>query len=54
MPKAVEKRLKETAQRKFPDDKERQNAYVYGALRHKTRWTPIRIKRKTRKEGAND
>jgi len=30
MPKALEKKLKHDAREKFPHDKERQNAYVYG------------------------
>lgn len=32
MPKAVEARLKREAAEKFPDDKERQDRYVYGTL----------------------
>ena len=32
MPKKVEEKLKRQARRKFPKDKERQDAYVYGTL----------------------
>jgi hypothetical protein len=39
MPKAVEERLRKEAERKFPNDKKRQNAYIYGTLR-KTGWKP--------------
>ena len=46
MPKALEQKLKREAKKKFPKDKERQNAYVYKTLR-KTGWTPT--KRKTKK-----
>ena len=46
MPKALEQKLKREAKKKFPKDKERQDAYVYGTLR-KTGWTPT--KRKTKK-----
>jgi hypothetical protein len=33
MPKELEERLRAEAQRRFPDDPQRQNAYVYGALK---------------------
>lgn len=33
MPKALEAKLKAEAERKFPGDETRQNAYVYGTLR---------------------
>ena len=46
MPKVLEQKLKREAKKKFPKDKERQDAYVYGTLR-KTGWTPT--KRKTKK-----
>ena len=39
MPKKLEKELKREAKKKFPKDKERQDAYVYGTLR-KTGWKP--------------
>ena len=45
MPKAVEKKLKAEAARKFPRNKERQDAYVYGTLR-KMGWKPKRDKRR--------
>lgn len=32
MPAALERKLKAEAQRKFPGNKERQDAYVYGTL----------------------
>lgn len=39
MPKKLEEKLKKKAQKMFPGDKERQNAYVYGTLR-KQGWRP--------------
>lgn len=39
MPKQVEEKLRREAIRKFPNDKSRQNAYIYGTLR-KIGWTP--------------
>lgn len=33
MPKEIEDKLKKEAEQKFPGDKRRQDAYVYGALR---------------------
>jgi len=33
MPKKLEKELKAGARKKFPGDKERQDKYVYGAMR---------------------
>ncbi len=39
MPKAMEKKLKAEARKKFPKDKKRQDAYVYGTMR-KTGWKP--------------
>jgi len=44
MPKQLEKVLKKEAKKKFPGDKERQDAYVYGTLR-KTGWVPEREKK---------
>jgi len=32
MPRLIKKKLQTTAKKKFPGDKERQNAYVYGTL----------------------
>lgn len=40
MPKQLEKRLRQEAVKKFPGDKERQDAYVYGTLRRVTGWKP--------------
>jgi len=39
MPKELERKLKAKARKKFPGNKERQDAYVYGTLRD-TGWTP--------------
>lgn len=39
MPEKMEKELKAKAKKKFPKDKKRQDAYVYGTLR-KTGWKP--------------
>lgn len=39
MPKALENKLQREAAQKFPGDKERQDAYVYGTMR-KTGWKP--------------
>lgn len=39
MPVKMEKELKAQAKKKFPKNKERQDAYVYGTLR-KTGWKP--------------
>ena len=41
MPKALERKLKAEAQRKFPGNRKRQGKYVYGTLR-KTGWKPSR------------
>lgn len=41
MPEELERKLWQKARRKFPGDKERQRAYVYGTLR-KTGWKPSR------------
>ena len=32
MPRKVERRLRREAERKFPSDKEKQDAYVYGTM----------------------
>jgi hypothetical protein len=40
MPKKLEKKLKTQAKKKFPKNKKRQNAYVYGTMRKKTGWKP--------------
>lgn len=40
MPSEIEERLKREAQRKFPGDKKRQDAYVYGTMRTKFGWKP--------------
>lgn len=39
MPTKVEAKLREEAKKKFPGDKERQNAYIFGTLR-KLGWKP--------------
>lgn len=33
MPKLLEKNLRAKAKKKFPNDKEKQDAYIYGTLR---------------------
>jgi hypothetical protein len=40
MPQLLERKLKAEAQRKFPNDKERQDAYVHDTLRRRFNWTP--------------
>lgn len=42
MPKQAERRLRREAQRKFPGDREQQDRYVYGTLRHRFGWKPAR------------
>jgi len=44
MPKKAEEALRREARKKFPGDKERQDKYVYGALRNMG-WTPSTQKR---------
>jgi hypothetical protein len=39
MPIELERKLKEEAEHKFPNDKERQNRYIYGTMR-KLGWHP--------------
>lgn len=39
MPKVIEEKLRKEAERKFPGNKQRQNAYIYGTLR-KVGWKP--------------
>ena len=48
MPKELERKLRAQAKKKWPKDKERQDAYVYGTLR-KIGWEPKRPKRKKRR-----
>ncbi len=45
MPLDLEIKLRREAEEKFPGDKKRQDAYVYGALRN-TGWRPFKSKRK--------
>ncbi len=45
MPKEVEDKLKEIARKKFPGNKERQDAFVYGTLRSHFNWKPEREKK---------
>jgi len=45
MPKKLERKLKAKARKKFPGNKKRQDAYVYGTLR-KTGWTPSTQKKR--------
>lgn len=49
MPKKLEEKLKKKAQKMFPNDKEKQNAYVYGTLR-KTGWKPEGEERRHRRD----
>lgn len=42
MPEELEKKLRAAAEKKFPGDSERQDRYVYGALRDHG-WTPPKI-----------
>ena len=39
MPKKMETELREAAKKKYPKDKKKQDAYVYGAMRRRG-WTP--------------
>lgn len=39
MPKQVEASLRKEAEKKFPGDKQRQNAYIFGTMR-KLGWKP--------------
>ncbi len=45
MPKKAERELRKQARKKFPGNKERQDKYVYGALR-KMGWKPSHQKKK--------
>ncbi len=40
MPEKMERKLKAEARKKFPGNKERQGAYVYGTMRKTTGWKP--------------
>lgn len=44
MPTKVEKKLREEAQKKFPDNPQRQDAYIYGTMR-RLGWKPEREKK---------
>jgi len=48
MPKKLEAELKREARKKFPKDKERQDAYVYGGMRN-IGWVPSHQKKKGKK-----
>lgn len=50
MPDALERELQAEARRKFPKDKKRQNAYVYGTMR-KLGWVPGKRKRSNTRRG---
>lgn len=45
MPEELERKLRAEAAEKFPNDRERQDAYVYGAMR-KIGWKPQRERRR--------
>lgn len=49
MPEKAEQQLRQEAEQKFPADTARQDTYVYGALRHKLGWKPVRIKKTHKK-----
>lgn len=49
MPEEIERQLRAEAEQKFPGDKERQDAYVFGTLR-KMGWRPGVPWRKKRKD----
>jgi len=49
MPEELEAKLWVIARRKFPNDEERQRAYVYGTLRDMG-WKPSREKKRKRKK----
>lgn len=42
MPKKIENALKKVAKKKYPGNKAKQNALIYGTLRHKYGWKPKR------------
>jgi hypothetical protein len=44
MPELLENKLRAEAKKKFPNDKERQDAYVYGTLRRRG-WKPQQEKK---------
>lgn len=44
MPKALERKLIREARRRFPNNKDKQNAYIYGTLR-KLGWEPTKKKK---------
>ena len=50
MPIKMERRLKKKAKQKFPGNKERRDAYVYGPMR-KTGWIPSTQKKKRKTLG---
>ena len=45
MPEELERKLRAEAEQKFPGDRERQDRYVYGALRA-SGWRPERERRR--------
>jgi hypothetical protein len=44
MPELLERKLRVEAKKKFPNDKERQDAYVYSVLRRRG-WSPKKEKK---------
>ena len=44
MPTKIEAKLREDAQKKFPNDQKRQDAYIYGTMR-RLGWKPEREKK---------
>ena len=49
MPKAMERKLRAAARKKWPKNKKRQDAYVYGTMR-KVGWKPKRRKRRKKRK----
>ena len=45
MPEEMERELRKTAKKKWPGDKEKQDKYVYGAMRRRG-WKPSKEKGK--------
>jgi hypothetical protein len=48
MPKELERKLKKSAKKKFPGDRERQDRYTYGTMQRVTNWKPSGHKGKSK------
>ena len=44
MPEMLERKLRMEAKKRFPNDQERQDNYVYGTMRRRMGWTPAEEK----------